>query len=46
MDDGDGDGDGDGPPGLSMRVEEDPNLGVTRTPTAHCATTARPCQLW
>ena len=32
MDDGvgDGDGDGDGPPGLSLRVEEDPNFGVAR----------------
>ena len=30
MDDGDGDGDGDGPPGLSLRVEEDPNVGVAR----------------
>ena len=30
MDDGDGDGDGDGPPGLSLRVEEDPNFGVAQ----------------
>ena len=26
----DGDGDGDGPPGLSLRVEEDPSFGVAR----------------
>ena len=26
----DGDGDGDGPPGLSLRVEEDPNFGVVQ----------------